>query len=140
MGGRVGARAGADSANSEKTLKGLSQEKVEGIVPAFGVTVHQIDRPQRRVDAEKTAAGENQIVKAHVAAVVPYIPRLHGRPHIDRELEQPVSPENVADIFSKENPPIENVRPYVGDFTVGNFLFLSSHHGPNINLIASWPR
>ncbi len=50
---------------------------------------HRPDRPdQAACRPEKAAAGDNQIVKAHIATVVPYIPRFQGSPQIQGEIEQ----------------------------------------------------
>ena len=64
-------------------LERLFQEEVYRIVSSFSVAIGQIDRTKRYVDPEKAAAGDNQIVKTHIATVVP-LTCPHERYHILR--------------------------------------------------------
>ena len=65
----------------------LAEEQIDRVIAAFGVAVSQVDRSYRGIEAQERAARDDNVVKRHVAAILPDIPGFQRGAHIDRHAE-----------------------------------------------------
>src|SRR5690242_13115532 len=101
--------AGSSRRRRRRRLERSAQEQVERLAAPLFESRPQVNRADRRIEAQEDTRVFPRAAEARVTALLPDIPRFQRQPDVNRHVEEPRTP--APDLPIEQQPRDAEVRP-----------------------------